>query len=84
MEPTVTRAMYPIENRRYIDIDNQRYKVPWRNQRVVAGICGSVTPIQGYSPGSKIMNLKYYVKDGVKVITSISINESQKGTDGST
>jgi surface antigen len=75
--------MYPIENRRYIDIDNQRYKVPWRNQRVVSGVCGSVTPIQEYSTGTEIRDLKYYMKDGVKVITFISINESQKGTDGS-
>jgi hypothetical protein len=32
--PIVGSAMYDIEGRKYIDIDNVRIKVPWRYNRI--------------------------------------------------
>ena len=73
----MTRPMYEIENRRYIDLNNERFKIPWRCGKVQQGVCTSIKPIQSYEKND-IVQVTFVINYGVKVITSITvINESE-------
>lgn len=72
MSLLVTHPMYDIENKRYIDLNNERFKIPWRCGKVQQGVCTSVTPIQSFQKGDTVQ-VTYVINHGVKVITSICI-----------
>lgn len=49
----ITREMYTHNDKKYIDIDGIRVKVPWRYNRVMCKVHGFV-PLQDLRPGDLI------------------------------
>lgn len=49
----VTRPFYDFGGRKYIELDNQKFKVPWRYNRVMCRIEG-IRPIQSIQLGEVV------------------------------
>lgn len=74
----ITKEFYDIGGRKYIDIDNVKFKIPWRYNRVMGlKIEGTTLPIQSLEKGTQIVNLGWNGKnwDGqeYKVLNSIKV-----------
>jgi hypothetical protein len=54
----ITKEFYDIGGRKYIDIDNVKFKIPWRYNRVMGlKIEGTTLPIQSLVKGTEIDNI---------------------------
>ena len=71
----ITRSMWVWNDRRYIEIDNETYKVPWRYNRVIGLEMQDTTlPIQSLPAGTEVV-VKYRVRDDVKVLTCVQVKK---------
>jgi hypothetical protein len=59
----ITKEFYDIGGRKYIDIDNVKFKIPWRYNRVMGlKIEGTTLPIQSLVKGTEIDNIGWDAK----------------------
>lgn len=59
----ITKEFYDICGRKYIDIDNIKFKIPWRYNRVMGlKIEGTTLPIQSLTKGTEIDNIAWDTK----------------------
>jgi hypothetical protein len=73
----VTRGLYDIGGRKYIDVDYVRYKVLWRYNRVTGvKVSGYPIAIQSILPGT-VVDIEYRVKEWAgeqyKVLSALHI-----------
>ena len=72
----VTREFYDVYGRKYIDIDGERIKVPWRYNRVMGVHVDGVKPIQSLVVGDEVevtTKTVIYEGDVYKILKSIKI-----------
>jgi len=50
----ITKAFYDFGGRKYIEVDNQRIKVPWRYNRVLGCEVGGLVPLQSLPEGTEV------------------------------
>jgi hypothetical protein len=78
MKGIVTRPYYDYENRKYIDLDQFRIKIPYRYGRVMCKVFG-IRTIQEFELGESV-DFEYEIKiwEGVKykVLKSICSSSS--------
>jgi hypothetical protein len=70
----ITREIYSIGERRYIDIDGERIKIPWRYGRVMCKVNGLRT-IQELKEGDEvraIIELRFWDHENYKVLKEMS------------
>jgi len=69
----ITSEMWDSNGRKYIEIDNMVYKVPWRYNRVIGVTLENTTlPIQMLPVGTEL-TCDYVVNMGTRVIKRISV-----------
>jgi len=50
----ITKAFYDFGGRKYIEVDNQRIKVPWRYNRVLGCEVVGLVPLQLLPEGTEV------------------------------
>ena len=73
----ITRAFYDFGGRKYIEVDGQRIKVPWRYNRVIGVEQTGNVPVQMLQVGTEVqieVTTKYWESETFKVLKKISAN----------
>jgi hypothetical protein len=50
----ITKSFYDFGGRKYIEVDNQRIKVPWRYNRVLGCQVDGLVPLQSLPVGTEV------------------------------
>lgn len=69
----ITKPFWDYNGRKYIEIDHQQYKVPWRYNRVMGVVIENTTvPIQMLSHGTRV-GISYSTNMGTRILKRISV-----------
>jgi hypothetical protein len=71
----ITRAFYDVGGRKYIEVDHQRIKVPWRYNRVMGVEQSGMIPVQMLQVGTDVqveVVIKQWDSETFKVLKKIS------------
>ena len=74
----ITKSFYDIQGRKYIDIDSERIKIPWRYNRVMCKVIGLRT-IQELEVGDEIdaqIEIRRWDSENFKVLKEICTDKS--------
>ena len=72
----ITRAFYDFGGRKYIEVDNQRIKVPWRYGRVIGVEQTGTVPVQMLQVGTEVqveVTLKTWDSETFQVLKKITV-----------
>jgi len=70
----LTREFYDLGGRKYIDLDGERIKIPWRYNRVMCQVSGLRT-IQELRVGDEVqatIHLRFWDGENFKVLKELS------------
>lgn len=73
----LTKAFYDVGGRKYIEVDHQRIKVPWRYNRVHSVEQSGTIPVQMIQVGSEVsveVTTRTWEGESYKILKKISVN----------